>query len=140
MDAAAFVLLGGALVGLAYAGLRLLTGRMISGSAMIASLLGGREGLAAASIAFIAGLFIAPSILITLAAPPPQPAEPGWLPLVAGGLLVGLGSRLGDGGLVRAIGGLLQGSRWAAGALLAITTGVVGGLFLIRELVGGGGT
>jgi hypothetical protein len=138
MDSPALVMLGGALIGCAYGGLRLLTGRVMSASAMIGSLLGGREGLAAASIAFIAGLFIAPSILPLLALRTQPPLEPGWLPLIAGGVLLGFGARLADGGLVKALGGLLRGSGWAIGSLLAILGGLVAALYLVRMLSLGG--
>jgi len=134
------VILGGALVGLALALLRLLAGRVMSASRMIGSLLGGHEGPAAASIAFIAGLLLAPSILaaagwVTVA---PKPIEAGWALLVVGGLLVGLGARLGEGGLVVAMFGAVRRSGWGAAAVCAIAAGA-GVSLLARELLVGGG-
>jgi len=56
-------LLGGALIGLAASFLIMLPGRATSVCGMIGSLLGGREGEAALGIAFLSGLFIAPSLI-----------------------------------------------------------------------------
>jgi hypothetical protein len=120
MDSPGLVILGGAMIGLDCGGLRLLTGRVMSASAMIGSLLGGREGLAAASIAFIAGLFIAPSIMPVLTSPAPAPVEPGWMALIASGVLAGFGARLADSGLVKVMSGVLRRSWWAVGGLFAM--------------------
>jgi uncharacterized protein len=134
----AHAIIGGALIGLALAVLRLFTGRIMSASAMIGSLLGGREGLAAASIAFIAGLFIAPSILLAAGLAAPPPVETQWPFLVIGGLLVGLGARLGEGSLFGAISGLTRRSWRAATTFLAMLTGA--GLSLaLRQFVNNGG-
>lgn len=105
IGSAGSVILGGALNGLSLALLRLLAGRVMSASRMIGSLLGGHEGPAAASIACIARLLLAPSILTAAGwvAATPKPVEAGWALLIVGGLLVGLGARLGEGGLVVAI-------------------------------------
>lgn len=110
---------GGATIGLALALLRIAIGRVMSASAMIGSLLGGREGPAAPSIAFIAGLFMAPTLLTAAAMAPAAPGEGSWALVIAGGLLVGLGARLGGGGLVGAVWRLLQRAPWAATAIAA---------------------
>jgi uncharacterized protein len=128
---------GGALIGLALAALMVLTGRVVSASDMIGSLLGGREGLAATSIAFIAGLFIAPSILIAFGAIRPPISEPGWLFLVCGGLLVGIGARLGNISLFGAILGVTRRPERAFAALAAIATGVGVALTLVHLLHSG---
>jgi hypothetical protein len=137
------VILGGALIGLALALLRLLAGRVMSASRMLGSLLGGHEGPAATSIAFLAGLFVGPFILAPLILADAGVAtaklvEGGWAPLVIGGLLVGLGARLGDGGLVVAIFGAVRRTRWAAAAVCAIAVGA-GTSLLARQILGGGG-
>ena len=131
-------ILGGALIGLALAMLTILTGRKMSASGMIASLLDGREGLAAPSIAFIAGLFIAPSILMAFGYAQQSSLEPGWPVLIVGGLLVGIGARLGGGSLLGAIVGLAQMSGRALAMLLAILAGAVVS-FVLYELLGIGG-
>lgn len=91
---------GGALVGLAASLLLVMTGRVMAISAMSGSLLGGAEGEAAWSIAFIAGLFMAATVL-ALWLPAPLPSADVPLPLLlVGGLAVGLGARLTAVGLI----------------------------------------
>ncbi|WP_291295450.1 YeeE/YedE family protein [Elioraea sp.] len=133
------VILGGALIGLALALLRLLAGNVMSASRMLGSLLGGHEGPAAVSIAFLAGLMLAPSILAAVGAAATKPIEAGWALLVVGGLLVGVGARLGDGGLVVAIFGAVRRSGWAAASVCAIAVGA-GVSLLARQILAGGGT
>ena len=89
-------LIGGALIGLATALLMLLTGRIAGISGIFGGLL--RSGDRRWRIAFIAGLIAAP-LLATLAGRSlPMPAMPMSLVVVAiGGLLVGIGSRMGGG-------------------------------------------
>jgi uncharacterized membrane protein YedE/YeeE len=89
--------IGGALIGLAAALLMLTTGRI----AGISGIVGGLIGTAADKgwrAAFVAGLILAPLAAglagYTLAAPQ-MPAS--WAVIVAAGLLVGFGSRLGGG-------------------------------------------
>lgn len=132
------VILGGGVIGLALAILRVVTGRVLSGSRMLGSLLGGREGLAAASIAFIGGLVISPSIMTVFGHASPPPFETGWAWLVAGGLCVGVGARLGDGSLFAAISGLAQRSRQAVAAILAIIAGAAVSIYL-RQVISLGG-
>lgn len=129
------VVLGGVLVGLALASLRILTGRVMSASGMLGSLLDGREGVAAPSVAFMAGLFIAPTISAVFDVTTPKPVEPSWLLLIAGGVLVGFGARLGERGLVGAVWNLARRSGWAAAA---ISAGVAISL-LAQSVLGHGG-
>jgi uncharacterized protein len=132
------VIVGGALIGLALATLHILTGRVMSTSGMIGSLLGGREGLAAASIAFIAGLFISPFILISFGGVRQPPVEEGWPLLVVGGLLVGFGARLGSSSVIGSIFGVIQRSRRAATVIVAIIAGVSVSSLLRHILAAGG--
>lgn len=132
------VLLGGALVGLAFALLRLLAGRVMSVSRMIGSLLGGHEGPAAASIAFLAGLLLAPSMLAAAGLVATKPDEAGIALLVAGGLLVGIGARVGQGGLTVAIFGAARRSGWAVATVCAIALGA-GVSLLGRGILAAGG-
>lgn len=131
-------ILGGALVGLALAALRRLTGRVMSASRMIGSLLGGGEGPAAASMAFIAGLVLAPFLLNAAGAGAAEPGEAGWAVLAAGGLLVGVGARLADGGPVAAMFGARRRPGWAAAAVCAIAAGA-GLSLLVRQALSLGG-
>lgn len=130
-------LLGGAMVGLALGILWVLTRRIMSATGMIGSLLGGREGLAASSIAFIGGLFIAPSLLMAFGIAKQMSDEAAWPFLVLGGLLVGISARFGSS-LMGAIHGVTLRSRRAAVTLLGIMAGA-GIAVLLRQILGNGG-
>ena len=89
--------IGGALIGLAATMLMLVTGRI----AGIAGILGDLIDLAGGDrlwrLAFIAGLIAAPLAIAAVGAPLRAPAMPGWIVIVVAGLLVGFGTRLGNG-------------------------------------------
>src|SRR5690606_13501502 len=90
-------LIGGALIGLASSLLLLLTGRI----AGISGILGGvitSGGDRSWRLAFIAGLLSAPVIGGLVGHPLPEPQMPdSWMLIIAAGLLVGFGARLGGG-------------------------------------------
>jgi hypothetical protein len=92
-------LVGGALIGLAAVLLMLLNGRI----AGVSGILGGALALARERdcgwrVAFLAGLIAAPLLLGALGDPLPAPRMPAsWAIVIAGGLLVGFGTRLGGG-------------------------------------------
>ena len=91
-------LFGGALIGLAAAGLMLFTGRLAGVSGILGGLLTSRPTDRAWRIAFVAGLIAAPLLAALAGAPLPRPAIATNLALVAAaGLLVGFGSRMGNG-------------------------------------------
>jgi uncharacterized membrane protein YedE/YeeE len=90
--------IGGALIGLAATSLMLLTGRV----AGISGIFGGCLAFATADkgwrIAFIAGLILAPVTAGWVGYATPSPQMPAsWAIVIAAGLLVGFGSRLGGG-------------------------------------------
>jgi hypothetical protein len=89
--------IGGALIGLAATMLMLVTGRI----AGIAGILGDLVDLAGGDrlwrLAFIAGLIAAPLAIAAAGAPLRTPAMPGWVVTAIAGLLVGFGTRLGNG-------------------------------------------
>lgn len=116
-----WALAGGALVGLAATLLMVVTGRAMAISSMFGSLLGGAEGEAAWSIAFLAGLFMA-ATLLALWLPAPLPSDGVPLPLlVGGGLALGLGARLASVGLIGdAVVGLARLSRRSAVAVVCM--------------------
>jgi hypothetical protein len=90
--------IGGALIGLAAVMLMLLAGRVAGIAGITAGILGIGSIDRAWRIAFIAGLILAPiaAMLAGYAVPIPQmPAS--WVVIVASGLLVGFGTRLGSG-------------------------------------------
>jgi hypothetical protein len=91
-------LLGGALVGLAAAGLLVLTGKTAGVSGIVDGVLRGEKGEWRWKAAFLAGL-VAGGLLLAwrmpaaLADGPPR----SWPWVISGGLLVGFGARLGGG-------------------------------------------
>jgi uncharacterized protein len=88
---------GGALIGLAATMLMLVTGRI----AGIAGILGDMVDLAGGDrlwrLAFVVGLIAAPLAIAAAGAPLRTPAMPGWVVTAIAGLLVGFGTRLGNG-------------------------------------------
>jgi uncharacterized membrane protein YedE/YeeE len=90
--------IGGALIGLSAVLLMLLTGRIAGISGIFGGLLGLGTSDKAWRIAFIAGLILAPLIAGALGYATPAPQMPAsWIVIVASGLLVGFGTRLGSG-------------------------------------------
>ena len=91
-------LLGGALIGLAAASLMMLTGRLAGVSGILGGALQARPADQGWRLAFIAGLIAAPLLAALAGAPLPRPAMTSSLVLAAvAGLLVGFGSRMGNG-------------------------------------------
>lgn len=133
------VLLGGALIGLAAGLLILLTGREMSASGMIGSLLGGAEGVAATSIAFIGGIAVAPLIMTSLGFSLEAVREADWPFLVSGGLLVGFAARFGGASIGGAMIGLATRPRQAVIILITVFAGAAISVYLQRVLGGGGG-
>jgi len=91
-------LLGGALIGLAAAGLLVLTGKTAGVSGVVDGVLRGERGEWGWKAAFLAGLVAGGLVLAwrlptALAAGPPR----AWPWVIAGGVLVGFGARLGGG-------------------------------------------
>lgn len=94
-------LVGGALIGLSAALLMLLNGRIAGISSVLGDLLAPRASYSDWRIAFLGGLIAAPLLyaIIGLAGgfTLPIPVMPRWSAVVAAGLLVGFGVRLGGG-------------------------------------------
>jgi uncharacterized protein len=91
-------LLGGALIGLAASLLMILTGRLAGVSGILGGLLTPKTDDRAWRIAFIAGLIAAPLLAALAGAPLPAPVMTSNIALIAlAGLLVGFGTRLGNG-------------------------------------------
>lgn len=95
---ALFGLVGGMLIGLSAALLLLANGRIAGISGITGSLIAWRPPAAwTENLVFLAGLVAAPA-LYALVVSPPAITITGSLPLlIAGGVLVGIGSRLGAG-------------------------------------------
>jgi len=91
-------LIGGALIGVASALLMLLTGRIAGISGILGGCLASGAPDRGWRLAFIGGLVIAPLIGGLFGHPLPLPEMPAnWAIIVAGGLLVGFGTRLAGG-------------------------------------------
>lgn len=132
------MLVGGILIGAASGLLTLLTGRVMSASGMIGSLLGGAEGVAATSIAFIGGIVSAPLIIEGLGFSPRQASEATWPFLAAGGLILGVSARLGGTTFGGAVAGMARRSTKSAAVFLAVLGGAAIGGYLRVVLAGGG--
>jgi uncharacterized membrane protein YedE/YeeE len=91
-------LFGGALIGLASVLLTMLTGRIAGISGILGGCLTLVAGDKAWRLAFVAGLVLAAAASGLLGYPLPTPQMPAsWVLIVAGGILVGFGARLGGG-------------------------------------------
>lgn len=90
--------IGGGLIGLAAVLLMLFTGRIAGISGIMAGALAFTGGDKVWRFAFIAGLILAPLSAPLVGYPVPYPDMPAnWAMIVAAGLLVGFGTRLGGG-------------------------------------------
>jgi len=90
-------LAGGALIGIAAALFALLAGRIAGVSGIAGGLLRPARGDIGWRVAFVAGLVLAPILYAAAVAAPVVRIEASTPLLVAGGLLVGWGSRYGSG-------------------------------------------
>ncbi|WP_137176474.1 YeeE/YedE family protein [Roseomonas sp. AR75] len=129
---------GGALIGGAAALLWLALGRIAGISGIVGSLAGAPRDEAGWALAFLAGLMGAPLLVALLFGMPQIEIAAGPLLLVAAGLLVGFGTRLGSGctsghgvcGIAR-----LSSRSIAATLVFMATAGVT--VFVMRHGMGG---
>ena len=89
--------LGGLLIGAGALSLMLFSGRIAGISGIFADALDPQRTGRAWRIAFIIGLVAAPLLVAMTGWGVPAPDMPGWAVVIAGGLLVGFGTRLGSG-------------------------------------------
>jgi uncharacterized membrane protein YedE/YeeE len=130
------VLAGGALIGVAAAGLLLLTGKTAGVSGIVDGVLRGEKGEWGWKAAFVLGL-VAGGLVLRFAMPETlATSAPRALPLVAiGGLLVGFGARL-SGGCTSGHGVCGMGRlslRGMVGTIIFIVVGAVT-VFVMRKL------
>ncbi len=127
-------LFGGLLIGLAAAGLILLTGRIAGISGIIGGLLHPRPAEFGWRLAFLAGLIAAPILF----GAPKSRIDAGWPTLVIAGLLVGIGTRYGAG--CTSGHGVCGLSRLSVRSFTAVATFMAAGfatVFLARHWVWG---
>ena len=90
--------IGGGLIGFSAVLLMLFTGRIAGISGIFGGLLDPGNNDKGWRIAFIAGLILAPVISGWIGYPMPTPKMPAsWTVIIAAGLLVGFGTRMGGG-------------------------------------------
>ncbi|VVD89552.1 YeeE/YedE [Pandoraea horticolens] len=90
-------LAGGVLIGLAAVWLMLAAGRIAGISGVVGGLLWPRAGDVGWRVVFIAGMMAAPWVYRTVAVVPEAQIDASTAMLIAAGLLVGFGTRLGSG-------------------------------------------
>ena len=132
-------LIGGGLIGLAAAIYILGLGRVAGVSGILGSLMRPRAGDAPTQLAFVAGLIAAPLLMGAAGAPLPALSIEASLPvLIAGGLLVGFGTRLGGG--CTSGHGVCGICRFSMRSLVATMVFIGAGaavVFVVRHLIGG---
>ena len=93
-----WALLGGAIIGSAAALYLLVNGRIMGASGIVGELVDGSAGRNwAEPAAFLAGLIVVPGLLVWAAGGAQTHVTSALWPLVLGGLLVGVGTRLANG-------------------------------------------
>jgi uncharacterized membrane protein YedE/YeeE len=131
-------LLGGALIGLASSLLMLANGRIAGISGILGRSLFPSQGDLVWRLAFLVGLPLGAGIVQQLSADLHGFAiTPRLGVLIAGGLLVGFGTQLGNGCTSgHGVCGLARGSRRSLVATLVFMASGVGTVFIMRHVVG----
>jgi len=129
---------GGVLIGLAAAMLVLLNGRIAGISGIVGGLMRPRRGEILWRLAFLAGLFAAPPLMVLLLGHPlPAPRiEAAFGTLIAAGLLVGIGTSYGSG--CTSGHGVCGISRLSPRSVVATAAFMLAGIatvFLVRHVV-----
>lgn len=132
-------LIGGILIGLAATGLMALNGRIAGISGIIGSAMTARAEEFGWRLAFVLGLFLGPWLVLAVSGRlPPIVLDAPLAVIVAGGLLVGFGSRLGSGCTSgHGVCGLARLSPRSLIATLVFTASGMAMVFVMRHLVGG---
>ena len=134
-------LLGGVLIGLSAVLLMAVKGRIAGVSGIVGRLLPPYvvDDDLAGRLAFVAGLVVAPLVLLAATGAPVAQSVSGNLPLMTGaGLLVGFGSTLGNGCTSgHGVCGLARFSRRSLVATLVFMATAAATVFLVRHTLGG---
>lgn len=130
--------LGGALIGLSAVLLMLFNGRIAGISGIFGSFLALRPGETLWRFAFIAGLIAAPLLYRGFGGHIPFAITHAAPLLIAGGLLVGIGTRMSNGCTSgHGVCGLARLSPRSLAATLTFMATGVGTVFVVRHLFGG---
>lgn len=133
-------LAGGALIGVASAAMLLLAGRTAGVSGITGGLIRGARGDAAWRVAFIIGLLLGLSLFVALGGDLDGiRIDADYPAIVAGGLLVGFGTRLGSG--CTSGHGVCGISRLSPRSLVATAlfmTSAIATVYVARHVIGGG--
>lgn len=130
---------GGALIGLAAAMLLIFDGRIAGISGIVGGLLARPAvGETAWRVAFVLGLLLAPALYRGFAELPPIRIDANWATIVAAGLLVGYGTRLGSGCTSgHGVCGLSRLSPRSLAATLCFMGSAFVTVFIVRHTLGG---
>lgn len=131
-------LIGGILIGLSAVALMALNGRIAGISGIVGAAMGARGGEFGWRLAFVAGLVLGPWLVLAFTGSlPPIVLDAPLAAIVAGGLLVGFGSRLGSGCTSgHGVCGLARLSPRSLVATLAFTASGMAVVFVVRHLLG----
>lgn len=138
MNAVVSALAGGVLIGLAAVLLMLALGQITGIAGIIAGLAGEGAGEIAWRIAFVAGLMAGPFVAALFGTPLPEVHVDASVPVIlVAGLLVGFGSRLGNG--CTSGHGVCGLARWSRRSLAATLTFMAAGAaaVFVRHVLGG---
>ena len=131
-------LAGGLLIGAAAGAFVLLLGRIAGVSGIVGGLLRSPAGDRSWRIAFLAGMLVAPALYALIARVPDITTAPSYPVVLAGGFLVGIGTRFG-GGCTSGHGvcGISRGSTRSIAATVVFMLSGFATVFVTRHLLGG---
>lgn len=131
-------LAGGALIGLAAVVLLIGDGRIAGVSGILGGLLARPSRDGAWRLAFLVGLPLGVVLVTALSTAPAVELQAGTPMLIVAGLLVGLGTRLGQGCTSgHGVCGLARGSLRSLAATATFMAVAVATVFVVRHLAGG---
>jgi uncharacterized membrane protein YedE/YeeE len=133
-------LAGGAMIGVAATVFLLLDGRVAGISGILGGLVGPPSGYTATNVMFVVGLLAGPVAFgAAVGHAPAVHIESPWFLLVAAGLLVGFGSRLGSGCTSgHGVCGLARMSPRSMAAVATFMATAMVTVFILRHVLGGG--
>lgn len=139
MNAVVVALAGGVLIGLSAVLLMLANGRTAGVAGIVGGLFGACAGEVGWRLAFIVGLVAGPFAATLFGAPLPEMGIDASVPVIlVAGLLVGFGSRLGNGCTSgHGVCGLARLSRRSLAATLTFMTVGAAVVFVARHVLGG---